>query len=90
MMSDARDTLSLAQLGKRWGKDERTIRRWKDAGELGFLFRIGSAWRARLNDVEAFEDRKKIDRPKQRNTQSKPRNANESETRKSSRKGRAA
>lgn len=63
-MSDTRDTLSLAQLGERWGKDERTIRRWKDAGDLGFLFKIGREWRARIEDIEAFEDRRKIERPK--------------------------
>lgn len=58
------ETLTLKDLSTRWKKGYMTVWAMASSGDLPFLFKVGSQWRARLEDVIKFEDSKKVKPPK--------------------------
>lgn len=49
--------LDVAQLAARWRRPRSTVRGMLESGELPGGWKAGKAWRIRLVDVEAFEER---------------------------------
>ena len=53
--------LNQARLARRWQISPRTLERWRWSGEGPAYFKIGGRVVYRLDDVEAFESRRRCE-----------------------------